>query len=160
MPHQNGAGRETTVATVARPKVVSLARWPLLQIADPIIPGSNLSAPTLLARTPRLPPASPPPATGPLLTLCRRLVEAGHDPSTPLEAYRARPCVCGCARLAPGRVSQSEKALTANPASRPTVPLQRGRGRRHDGPLTEPTKFSREARQEKAGLRVGGAQPG
>jgi hypothetical protein len=29
-------------------------------------------------------------ATGhaPLLTLCRRLVEAGHDPSTPLEAYR------------------------------------------------------------------------
>jgi hypothetical protein len=29
-------------------------------------------------------------ATGhaPLLTLCRRLVKAGHDPSTPLEAYR------------------------------------------------------------------------
>jgi hypothetical protein len=29
-------------------------------------------------------------ATGhaPALTLCRRLVEAGHDPSTPLEAYR------------------------------------------------------------------------
>jgi hypothetical protein len=29
-------------------------------------------------------------ATGhaPLLTLCRRLVEAGHNPSTPLEAYR------------------------------------------------------------------------
>src|SRR5215471_15169725 len=65
-------------------------------------------------------------ATGhaPTLTLCRRLVEAGHDPSTPLEAYRGRPCVCGRARLAPGRVSQSEKAPTENPASRPTVPLQ------------------------------------
>jgi hypothetical protein len=76
----------TTVATVARPKVVSLAGWPLLQIADPI-PSCNSFAPTLLARTAV---AAGITATGhaPLLTLCRRLVEAGHDPSTPLEAYR------------------------------------------------------------------------
>jgi hypothetical protein len=38
-------------------------------------------------------------ATGhaPTLTLCRRLVEAGHDPSTPLEAYRG-PTLCLRAR--------------------------------------------------------------
>jgi hypothetical protein len=27
-------------------------------------------------------------AGSPVLVLCRKLVEAGHDPSTPLEAYR------------------------------------------------------------------------
>ncbi len=35
-----------------------------------------------------------------VLTLCRKLVEAGHDPAEPLEA-EVKPCAFGCARLAP-----------------------------------------------------------
>jgi hypothetical protein len=44
-------------------------------------------------------------SASPVLALCRALVEAGHDPATPLEAYRGKTfclrirSICECAEL-------------------------------------------------------------
>ena len=44
-------------------------------------------------------------SASPVLALCRALVEAGHDPATPLEAYRGKTfclrirSICECAAL-------------------------------------------------------------
>ena len=35
----------------------------------------------------------------PVLALCRKLVEVGHHPNTPIAVYRAMSCACAFARL-------------------------------------------------------------
>ena len=86
MPHQNGAGpahrgdggeAQSSVlgwlatATDSRPHTK-------LQLVRADLVGADTAVAAGITAT----------GHAPLLTLCRRLVEAGHDPSTPLEAYR------------------------------------------------------------------------
>jgi hypothetical protein len=87
MPHQNGAGPDhrgdsgeaqssllgwLATATDSRPHNTSL------QLVRADLVGADTAVAAGITAT----------GHAPLLTLCRRLVEAGHDPSTPLEAYR------------------------------------------------------------------------
>jgi hypothetical protein len=86
MPHQNGAGPDhrgdggeaqssvlswLATATDSRPHTK-------LQLVRADLVGADTAVAAGITAT----------GHAPLLTLCRRLVEAGHDPSTPLEAYR------------------------------------------------------------------------
>jgi hypothetical protein len=70
MPHQNGAGADHRGDGGEAQSSAQLIRADLIGADTAVAAGIT--------------------ATGhaPLLTLCRRLVEAGHHPSTPLEAYR------------------------------------------------------------------------
>src|SRR5262245_12931957 len=79
MPHQNGAGADHRGDGGEAQSSAQLIRADLIGADTAVAAGIT--------------------ATGhaPLLTLCRRLVEAGHDPSTPLEAYRG-PTLCLRAR--------------------------------------------------------------
>jgi hypothetical protein len=109
MPHQNGAGPAhrsdggeaqssgwLATPTNSRPHTKpQLIRADLIGVSDLI--GVDTAVAAGIAAT----------GHAPLLTLCRRLVEAGHDPSTPPEAYRGTTLCLRRARLAPGRVSQS-----------------------------------------------------
>jgi hypothetical protein len=87
MPHQNGAGPDhrgdggeaqssvlgwLATATDSRPHNTKL------QLVRADLVGADTAVAAGITAT----------GHAPLLTLCRRLVEAGHDPSTPLEAYR------------------------------------------------------------------------